>query len=860
MTRKVIILDAAKIDIIVNQTGVAGLNAIVRRGDLFMFGDDARTELENGAWYQNPKNADLLETWLKQQEKAGRIVKPKRLVREDRKKYDPNNRRLTEKGGHELWDMSARKFMAENPHFEFEVISSDKAFFQNEIRRKRDPATGMRRKIVDTPFTYTSLKKLMGELIVDPDLNLSKEQFVNIAEYWHGDKYGSWQGMKQGSLYFPPTYEDAMRQRAFRSSKARGENFGLSSQADARLGVAPVDQGSAVPLLPSDAPLEGRLDGLTGSQTGGEIGGRIDPEAGLSGKASGSLQEGPSIGRRFMNMLRKGAPVVLLGLAIPPVFSAVKARAEERNVPFDQAARELGLEFGEEELKDLAAEAGIDLAITFTPIGPLKKAWDVLGNIDDIVSLMQLYGDAYPENETIQQMAALADELEGSAALAAYVDGRDALTGVVGGAIDFVFGNAASEEEAAEAIGKVRSAIREGSEELGEAAAKGAGREELTDLLIRRARASEPAPLAEPDFSAPDMSSGPLLEGEARLSGTGQIPGSDPILPSTLEAGAPGDEGPSEEAEGPAQGSGFNGEAPAGAEFIRKTGVSFSPAAGDPAQAATGVDPYARKTSYDQDRKLGRTPEEEEEALAEFEDLLREAYVVTGDMLMARGMASAQLKVEWGSSAFAAEEGTVMKYPVEKAYADPEEDGHGYVRTDVESLLASAGIKARRWYLEPNGKTAEDRFRGSMDKDGYGPRMTLSYDDEAGTRHVVTEGFQAHVAGARQRRQAAEDRKLQELAREYGLEPPEPPEVNPFQALRDGLAREARFPELRLKAQEKRDRSAQTANEPAVTDMRKTPEAPIRPLPDDPPLQGGNQSTQYQQGGANRPFSLPERN
>jgi len=407
MTQKVIILDVAKIDIIVNQTGVAGLDAIVRRGDLFMFGDDARTELRNGAWYQNPKNADLFEAWYELQDKSGRIVKPDRLSRADRKKYDPNNRRLTKKGGHELWDMSARKFMAENPHYDFEVISSDKAFYQNETSRKRDPETGMRRKIVDTPFTYTSLKKLMAELIVDPDLDLSEEQFKNIEYYWRTDRYGSWKGMRQGSLYFPPTYEDALRQRAFRS-KARGETFGLSSQANARLGIAPVDQGSAVPLSPSGAPLEGQLDSLTGSQSGGEIGGRIDPEAGLSGKASGSLQEGPSIGRRFMNMLRKGAPVVLLGLAIPPVFSAVRARAEERNIPFDQAARELGLEFGEEELKDLAAEAGVDLAITFTPIGPLKKAWDVLGNIDDIVSLMQLYGDAYPDNEAIQQMAALA--------------------------------------------------------------------------------------------------------------------------------------------------------------------------------------------------------------------------------------------------------------------------------------------------------------------------------------------------------------------------------------------------------------------------------------------------------------------
>jgi len=145
-----------------------------------------------------------------------------------------------------------------------------------------------------------------------------------------------------------------------------------------------------------------------------------------------------------------------------------------------------------------------------------------------------------------------------------------------------------------------------------------------------------------------------------------------------------------------------------------------------------------------------------------------------------------------------------------------------------------------------------------MDEDGYGPRMTLSYDDETGTKHVVTEGFQAHVAGARQRRQAVEDTKLQDLAREYGLEPPEPPEVNPFQALRDGLAREASLPELRRVAQEKRDCAAQTAKEPAATGLRKLQEITVRPRSDDPPQHGGKQPNQIQQGGANRPFSLPE--
>ncbi len=75
------------------------------------------------------------------------------------------------------------------------------------------------------------------------------------------------------------------------------------------------------------------------------------------------------------------------------IFNKVQARADERNIPFAQAARELGLEFTEDDLKSMAAEAGLDLAVSLTPVGPLKKAWDVLGNLDDIIALTQLYGE-----------------------------------------------------------------------------------------------------------------------------------------------------------------------------------------------------------------------------------------------------------------------------------------------------------------------------------------------------------------------------------------------------------------------------------------------------------------------------------
>ncbi|WP_305986119.1 hypothetical protein [Roseibium sp. MMSF_3544] len=817
MMETIVAIDASEVGPIMKYLGLDGLITIAKRGDHFFYSKDFEVELERSGFLKSP-NGKLFEAWIKKQRNPPKGYTPDVSIAEiddvlidEMDDYDPNQKRKTKKGGYETWDMSIRKRMALHPQFDYEIISREKDFYENKNRNNFDPVTRKHAKIVDVPFRYTTMKKLMAVMVVHPDLNLTREQYENIRDNWR-TAFGETKGRDQGFLYFPPTYEEALRQRAFRS-KPRGETFGLSSQANARLGVAPVDQGSAVPLSPSGAPLKGQLDGLTGSQSGGEIGGRIDPEAGLSGKASGSLQEGPSIGRRFMTMLRKGAPVVVLGLAIPPVFSAVRARAEERNIPFDQAARELGLEFGEEEFKDLAAEAGVDLAITFTPIGPLKKAWDVLGNIDDIVSLMRLYGDAYPDNETIQQMAALADEVADSAALAAYVDGRDALTGAVGGAIDFVFGSASSEEETAEAIGKLRGAIREGSAELDEAVSQGATAEELSDLLIRQAEESAPAPLVAPDFRNPDLSPERVLEGEAPLSDVEQLPGSDPILPSALlpEAGA----GAVDEVRAPVERA-----------------------------VEPGEDRFARKTSYDTYRKLGRTPEEEKEALAHFEDLRRESYLDTGNLYMAEEIAVALFKLQWDRSAFAADDGTVMKYPVEKAYTDPEGDGHGYVRADVETLLKREGIQARRWYLEPNGKTASDRARGIMDRDGYGPRMTLSYDDEAGQRHVLTDAFQAHVNVARQRRRAELEREDRERAKQYGIDWPETRDMKPFEVARTRLLHAATLPELRQQPTDK-----------MAVDARPVPVERNETLPPEPSAtQSLAGSGPKKQGGESRPF------
>ncbi|WP_425595958.1 integrase core domain-containing protein [Roseibium album] len=440
---KVIIIDASQILTIMRRSGVDGLSALLGRGDYFFFSDDLKHELEIAEEWES-KNGKVFQRWREVQRVNGRLLEvDTRVSIEEYEAYD-FGKRGTSRGGKELSDMSIRKFMLQNKHrFTFELISRDLELLDHRVDDPKHPLYGLQ-------FDRLSTRSALTWLATHPDVPLNPQRLRSLVNAIQDGKFDlskergiTTHELEREKFHLPETYADALRERMRRAAtepRRRSDIKGLKSQADARLGIAPVDQGSAVPLSPSGAPFEGQLDGLTEGQSGGEIGGpigeRIDPEAGLSGKASGSLQKEPKIGHRFMTMLRRGAPIVMLSLAIPPIFSAVRARAEERNIPFDQAARELGLELGEEELKDLAAEAGVDLAVTFTPIGPLKKAWDVLGNIDDVVSLMQLYGAAYPDNEVIQQMAALADDVADSTALAAYVEGRDALTGAVGGVLE----------------------------------------------------------------------------------------------------------------------------------------------------------------------------------------------------------------------------------------------------------------------------------------------------------------------------------------------------------------------------------------------------------------------------------------
>ncbi|QFT68000.1 hypothetical protein FIU93_14525 [Labrenzia sp. THAF35] len=753
---KIVAIDASEISPIMKNFGLEGLIATAKRGDLFFYSNDFEQELERARFFET-KNGTLFRDWIRDQRNPPpgytpdvRIVEIDDVLDEEKNDYDPNRKRLTKKGGFETWDMSIRKRMKKHPDFDYEIISREKDFFENKNKNIYDPVTKKHAKIVDVPFRYTSVKKLASELVVDPTLNLSREQYENIYRF-KDTRFGEVKGLDQGQIFFPETYEEVLRQRGMRAKPKGAPLPEVTGQLGGRMSVLPDEAARPVPMLSSGMP----VDDLSGAQLG--------QNSGISSKATGSLWDEATISRRFMKLARRGAPVFVLGLAAVPVFSMVQARADERNIPFAQAARELGLEFTEDDLKSMAAEAGLDLAVSLTPVGPLKKAWDVLGNLDDIIALTQLYGEAYPDNLVIRKMAEIATTVEGSEAFGAYVYGRDALTGAVGSAIDWAFAGSEDEEEALQSLQGIQNALEAGGA-VEQAANRGATREELTETLTRDAELHRgqvrqllsAAPVAATDapLTAPRLEDG-SLSSETILMDGGQVPlGEKPVLPGSSAILAPGFEEARQN--GVSEGS-VSGAGAVGAEVGtgKLDGVSATTAA-DVADASAGLAAsadLARKSSYDRYRQIGRTAAEEAEALADYERLFRQSYVeLGGHKEAARDYAIYRFKQMWGLSAFAPEAaGTVLKYPVETAYPDLEKDGHGYVRKDVEDLLKAQGVRAAKWHLMPNDKTGRDRQQAPADEDGYGPRMTLTYDDETGKRHLLTEDFQANVGRVRDR-------------------------------------------------------------------------------------------------------------
>ncbi|MEM9632973.1 MAG: hypothetical protein AAGA50_16700 [Pseudomonadota bacterium] len=691
---KVVLLDHARIGTILKHGGFSALDAIVSRGDKFLY----VSQVHDKELLQNigSDQRDAFAAWLQRKTYKGKVllVDPVKSER-DKNKFDPDQKRLSARGGDELWDMGARKFMLENKsQYDFEVISADKGILDNKFTAQTD--------LTRLQFERVSMKSVMTWVLSHPDVELTPQQFETIRTNVlkpRDDGYGSSHNLEKNRYLVPDSYEAAE-----------------TIKAEAR----------------QAAKLEERQKRKTNR-------------------------------KRAANKARKlfdaGTPVIITAATAAALHELISGEAEESGNSYLEAAQTLGIEFSREQLTELAAEAGIDLAVTFTPIGPVKKAWDVLGNVDDIVAVTQLYGAAYPDNETIQQMAGIADAVEGTAAFETYVEGRDALTGAVGGAIDWVFGTSADEEEQARSLGDLRELVEIGGDAAGDAFKAGATQEQVADVLTSavQARAAaqvtsgkplaeEQAPLSAPVPTADQLSPETVLPGDGTVpaSAVPTLPGAQPILPSSFEAGLePGLEPALEPGLDPASGQASGPEtAPAAAGQIPdRAGVSGPDEDGDR---------FLRKTSYKTFRKIGRTPEEEQQGHDELWEEFEQGYLeMNGHEQAAELLAARRFSRRWALSDYAEDaDGLMLKYPLERVYPNIEEIGYSYVDEDVNAALSHQGIRAKKWYLTPNDKTGGDWEQGWMDEDGYGPRMTLAYDDEAGQRHRLSDSYQVNVRGA----------------------------------------------------------------------------------------------------------------
>ncbi|KZL23839.1 calcium-binding protein [Pseudovibrio sp. Ad37] len=377
--KKVILLDHSQIQTIMKNGGTKALDAIVSRGDKFLYVRGARKEISNTLTGEELNDFDA---WLNEKRYAGKVeqVDPVKTDKE-KNKFDPDHKRGTQGNNQELWDMGARKFMQDNKdYYDFEVISRDKDFLDNKFNKQTD--------LERLNFDRVSVKSALTDLLTDPDVDYTQQQFDELKTKIDASQFGSSHNLEEHKPTLPDSYSDSIEKKSV-----------------------------------------GRVNGL----------------------------------------LRRGAPVAVLGFAAAAIYPALEARAAAKDISLAEAAVDAGLQLSEEDLKSLAKEAGVDLAVSLTPVGWLKKAWEVIGNADDIVEVTQLYGDVFPDNSAIQQLADVAKAIEDSAAFDAYKDVRDTLVDAVGSVGEAVSDVFTGEDDLADATNEARDAV-----ETAEIAAHGA--------------------------------------------------------------------------------------------------------------------------------------------------------------------------------------------------------------------------------------------------------------------------------------------------------------------------------------------------------------------------------------------------
>ncbi|KZL11705.1 calcium-binding protein [Pseudovibrio sp. Ad26] len=377
--KKVILLDHSQIQTIMKNGGTKALDAIVSRGDKFLYVRGARKEISNTLTGEELNDFDA---WLNEKRYAGKVeqVDPVKTDKE-KNKFDPDHKRGTQGNNQELWDMGARKFMQDNKdYYDFEVISRDKDFLDNKFNKQTD--------LERLNFDRVSVKSALTDLLTDPDVDYTQQQFDELKTKIDAGQFGTSHNLEEHKPTLPDSYSDS------------------------------IDKKSV-----------GRVNGL----------------------------------------LRRGAPVAVLGFAAAAIYPALEARAAAKDISLAEAAVDAGLQLSEEDLKSLAKEAGVDLAVSLTPVGWLKKAWEVIGNADDIVEVTQLYGDVFPDNAAIQQLADVAKAIEDSAAFDTYKGVRDTLVDAVGSVGEAVSDVFTGEDDLADATNEARDAV-----ESAEIAAHGA--------------------------------------------------------------------------------------------------------------------------------------------------------------------------------------------------------------------------------------------------------------------------------------------------------------------------------------------------------------------------------------------------
>ncbi|WP_148169570.1 S8 family serine peptidase [Pseudomonas chlororaphis] len=135
-----------------------------------------------------------------------------------------------------------------------------------------------------------------------------------------------------------------------------------------------------------------------------------------------------------VGIVKKGHSTAVIALTaaglVTMVFRQQEAMAADlkRPVSFDEARQALGLELDEKALRGVAGDAALDIGVSLAlPFGWAKHAWDLLLSGEDILGVIRLYGQLYPNDSTIQQLNSFADSIEQAPAYEAYKENKEQL-------------------------------------------------------------------------------------------------------------------------------------------------------------------------------------------------------------------------------------------------------------------------------------------------------------------------------------------------------------------------------------------------------------------------------------------------